>query len=206
MPRRSIVVPFIALAVSLAGCGEEGGDDASVVEAAIVTASKSNDPADCERLYTQDFLERMAYGQEGEAAMEFCEELATSEYGSPPKKVTVASVEIDDREATAEVSFVGSSLDNQAIVFALVEEEGRWKIDRMVEFLEFDRPRLLDGLRREVREGLPGFQDEVGMCMITGIEGLGDDELQDLALYRDPRVGTEIIEDCIRETENKQAL
>jgi hypothetical protein len=206
MPRKSIVLLLIALAVSLVGCGEEDGGDASAVEAAIVTASKSNDPADCERLYTQDFLERMAYGQEGEPAVEFCEELARTEYGTPPKEVTVSSVGIDDREATAEVSFVGSSLDGQAIVFALVEEEGRWKVDRMVEFLEFDRARLLDGLRQEVSEGLPGVQDEVGACVIAGMETLGDDELQDMALYRDPRVGTRIIEGCVREAGNRQTL
>lgn len=206
MPRPPIVLSFIVLAVSLAGCGELGDGDASAVEDAIVTAAKSSDPADCERLYTHDFLERMAYGQEGEPAVEFCEELARSEYGSPPKKVTVSSVQIDDREAVAEVSFVGSSLGGQVIAFALVREEGRWKIDRMVEFLEFDRARLLAGLRQEVREGLPGVQDEVGACTIAGIEGLGNDELQDLALYRDPRIAREIIEGCIRETESRQPL
>lgn len=202
--RESIPLLLVALALGLTGCGEESSDEAAAVEAVIVAASKSKDPADCERFYTQEFLERIAY-ERGDA-VKTCEELTTSEFGRPLKRVSVANVRVDDRKASAEVMHFGSNLDGQTVVVALARDGERWKIDRLVEFLDFDRARLLDGLRREVREGLPGFQDEVGTCMVGRIEGLKDEELQDLVLFRDRRVGMGIIEDCIREAEVTRQL
>lgn len=217
MPRKLLVLLLITLVAALAGCGGgdgeggSGGEDQDqeqrAVAETIATATKSRDPAGCERFYTQAFLERMAFGFEGEAALRLCEEVAAKGNGGYPREVDVTEVEVTGGEATASVAFEGGTYDSQTVVFALAREEDRWKIDRMVEFVGFDRERLIEGLRREVQEFEgAGFEAELIACMVDRFERLGDAELQDLALYNDDEGMPGIAEACVRQAEGTQDL
>lgn len=212
MSRKLLVLLLVSLVATLVGCGgDDGGggegNDQTAVEETIATATKSKDPSVCGRLYTQAFLERMAFGFEGEEALRLCEEVAEEGRGSYPREVDVADVEITGGEATASASFEGGTFDGQTVVIALVREEDRWKIDRMVEFVGFDRDRLVEGMKREVREFEgAGFEAELIACIVDRFERLGDAELQDLALYNDAEGIPGIAEDCIRQAEGTQEL
>jgi hypothetical protein len=200
---------LVAVVVGIAACGDSGeaSDDAAAVEETIVASANSESPADCERLHTEDFLERMSAGFEGDAALRLCEEVIEEDLGEDPREVTVADVQVEGDEATANASFAGSSLDGQTVTIALVREEGGWKIDRMVEFAEFDRDRLLDGLKQEVRElDSSALEAELGTCMAERLGALDDSELQDLALYNDPDGIRGIVEVCLRAAEGDQDL
>ncbi|HEX5983682.1 MAG TPA: hypothetical protein VFY69_05680 [Solirubrobacterales bacterium] len=207
MLRASPALPLVILAVALSGCGESGGaDEEAAVKETIVAAAMTRDPADCERLHTRDLLERMAFGFEGERAVQACEEIVMDEGVEAPREVTVSGLRVGDGEATAEASFAGSSLDGQTIAISLVEEGGRWKIDRLVEFVEFDRARLLERMKRAAREVDDPFEAKVAPCMAERVAGLNDEELQDIVLYNDPEGTWDIALDCLREVENKQTL
>lgn len=211
MARGLLLVLLVALAACLAGCG--GNDESGTVDeeasptAAEVTAVRETidagvkeiEPSDCKRLYTQGFLERVAAFERNDA-LQLCEEKAEYRHGGYPREVTVSRVRIEDDEATADAAFEGGDLRDQAIRFALVREQGRWKIDRMVEFVEYDRAKLIEGLRREMRElEKAGLEPEVGACLVEGFEGLGDDDLRNLSLFNDLDPGQEIAEGCEEE-------
>jgi hypothetical protein len=209
VPRKSIALLLVVLAAGLAACGESGPDEdeARAVEDTILGATLSFDPIDCERYYTQDFLERLALGYKGEAALEICEKSAAQGVGRYPRDGTVSNTEIDGEEATADASFVGGTLGGQAVTFALVREGERWKVDRMIEFVEFDRDRLLDGLGREIDDAVDkGLDPEVAACVVDRFEGLEDGELEDLVLYHDPEGVPGIAKDCLREAESTRDL
>lgn len=209
MLRKSTAFLLIALTAGLVACGGSGSDDdeTRAVEDVILGSTLSHDPVDCERYYTQDFLEQMSFGYEGEAAVRLCEKVAAEELGRYPRDATVAEIQIDGEEATAEASFVGGTIGNQTLLFALVKEGERWKIDRMVEFVEFDRNRLLAGLEREIEDAAEvGLEPDVATCVADRFEELDDDELQDLMLYQDPKGVPGIVEECLREIAGKQDL
>jgi len=205
--RRSIALLLVALAAAgLAGCGGDGraplSEHKAAVKNTIVTGSKQVDPAECKLLYTQEHLEERALGIDGEVAVRLCEEVAEKGWGFYPREVKVSNVRIGEGAATAEVSFVGGTNDGQVILYSLLLKEGRWKIHRLVEFIKYDRARLLDGLTRELHD--LELQPRVADCMVGRMERLNDDELQDLALY-DPSTRA-IAEACFGAAEGAQTL
>lgn len=208
MRRGSIAILLVAIGAAISACGDggDGGGDeeATAVEETLLGMAHSENPASCGRLYTLSFMEQMAGGVEGEAAVELCEKAVVEGIGKDPRQVGVANVWIGDGEATADVSFVGSTYDGQTVAYALLEEQGDWKVDHLVEFVEYDRDRLLEGIEREMRELEEAFDKEVAACLAEGFRGLEDDELQDLALRRTPEEAEEIIEGCLSAAEGEQ--
>lgn len=158
MTKLRLLLPALLLMLFLVACGGDGEGDADSAENAIVTvietSATSDDPADCEALASRAFLEQTQFIEGGEA-IEGCEEDAREE-GNDPKSVEVSRVEVEDSTATADVAFSGGSFDGQTVSVALLEENGDWKLDEVVEFVEFDQKRLVASFEEAVRSSKPG--------------------------------------------------
>src|SRR5215203_3174613 len=176
---RILSVAALLVVLGLLGCGGgDGGEDStqsadeSAVKGTLETSSYSDDPATCRQVYTQDFLERMAGGFKGEAALRLCEQALVQGVGAQPREVEVSDVSIEGKEATAEVAFGGGTLDGQTVTVALVVEQGGWRIDRMVEFVGFDRDHLLEGLDQQIDETGNARDGQLQTCILERLEEL----------------------------------
>jgi hypothetical protein len=118
-------------------------------------------------------------------------------HGGYPRQVVVSRVQGRGDQATADAAFKGGDNNGQTIRFALIHEEGRWKIDRMLEFVEYDRAELLKGVRRELRElEKRGVEPALGTCLLEGMEGLEEGDLKEMSLFNDLEPAREIAEGC----------
>lgn len=189
---------LLALTLGLSACGgsgDDGGGESAVIET-IETAATSTDPADCEKLATQAFLEQSQLEQ-GEAAVKGCEEDARQE-DDDPDSVKVTNVKIDGSKATADVAFHGGTFEGQTLSLALVEANGSWKLDRIARFVELDRERLAKSLEKNVTSGDESLPRPLALCIGEVLRELPRAELEKAMIGGDPGPITEIVEGCQR--------
>lgn len=184
---------LLALALGLAACGGGESDEDKIVEV-IETSATSTDPADCEALATQAFLEQTQFSQ-GEEAVESCEESA-KETKDNPDSVEVSAVEIDGSSATAEAAFAGGNFDGQTFTAALVEEDGDWKLDEITGFAEFDQEQLADSLEEALLSEGDSVEKELGECFGETIREVPQAQAEALILDGSGEAIVEIIEGC----------
>ncbi len=177
-------------ALALSACGSSESDEDQIASA-IETSATSTDAADCTALNTIAFLEQTELGAEGQEAVKSCEEEAKDPTGNPDS-VTVAEVEVDGSNATAEATFVGGNLDGQTLAIGLIEEDGEWKLDQLESFVEFDRAKLLNGLEEAITgpEGL----EEPAACVLEELKEFSDEEVEEVVLS--PESFLAVIEGC----------
>lgn len=195
MSKARLLLPAIVLlavsAFALAACGS-GESDEDKITSAIENAATGSDPAVCTEDQTAAFLEQ-TNGNEGNKAVEECEEEA--ENGETAESVEVSEVEVDGEEATATVAITGSTLDGQTLVVGLVKEEGDWKLNEAVEFKNFDREALIEQFRTKLGEQKE-VKAEIAECIDEGIEEAKDEELEGLILEGAATGLVEIFEEC----------
>lgn len=189
----SLPVLLLALALGLAACGGGGESDEDKITTAIENAATSNDPAVCGETQTLAFMEQTA-GSSGKEAEKECEEEAKSGEGQPDS-VKVSKVEVDGDKATANAEFKGGNLDGQTPEVALVEEDGDWKLNELTGFAKFDPETLINAFTEQIEEE-PEIEPEMASCLIEGIEGLPDSELESIIVENNTEVFGEIAEGC----------
>lgn len=195
IPRLALVAALAA--AGLAACGGTDGTEAAV-EATLVAAGTSADPADCERLFTQDFLDERSL-EPGEAAVADCEQEALDDHDDVAESVKVTGIEVDGTRASARAAFTGGDLDRQKIEFALVEEGGRWKVDELVAFVHFDRDSMLETMTAEMVELAEETGDaKLAACLLGWIEGMDDAGLEAFVADPDQQALLEVVERCAR--------
>jgi hypothetical protein len=190
-----LLLPFalLALALGLAACGGGESEEDKVIEV-IETSALSADPADCEELATQAFLEQTEFEQ-GAAAVKSCEEGAEETEGDP-ESVDVSEVEIDGSAATADVAFTGGNFDGQTLSVALVEADGDWKMDEIAGFAEFDQEKLADAFAEGLQSGEDALDPELATCFAEVLRELPKAEAEEVVIGGDSEPLVEIIEGC----------
>ena len=184
---------LLALALGLAACGGGESDEDKIVEV-IETSTVSTDPADCEALATQTFLEQTQFSQ-GEEAVKSCEESA-EETEDNPDSVEVSAVQIDGSDATAEAAFVGGNFDGQTFTVALVEEDGDWKLDELTGFAEFDQEALATSLEEGLQAGDDAVDPELAECFGETVREVPRAQAEDLIIGGSSQPIVEIVEGC----------
>jgi hypothetical protein len=183
--RRASVL-FCAAALALAGCGGAeggGGGDQEEIRAVIESAGTRADPADCLRFQTQNMVEQLTKLQ-GEAAVRACEEAELEDFPLPTA-VTVTKIEVDGDAATAQAAYEGGPFSEQVPVLKLVEEDGEWREDEVLEFAEFDRDAFVLEFGRGLLEKAESQAERrVFGCMVGELDKLDREGLE--ALIVDP--------------------
>jgi ABC-type glycerol-3-phosphate transport system substrate-binding protein len=190
-----LLLPALLLALSLgfAACGGGGESDEDKVVSAIETAATSTDPAVCDETQTLAFMEQTS-GSTGKDAEKECEEEAKSDEDKPDA-VNVSQVEVDGDGATANAEFKGGSFDAQTLELALIEEDGDWKLDKLIGFAEFDPESLVSAFAERI-EAEPEIEPETADCFVEGIEELSSSELESIVIESNTEVFGDIAQAC----------
>lgn len=184
---------LLSLALGLAACGGGESDEDKIVDV-IETSATSTDPADCEALATQAFLEQTQFS-EGEEAVEGCEESA-EETEDNPDSVEVSEVEIDGSDATATAAFEGGNFDGQTFTVALVEADGDWKLDELTGFAEFDQEALATSLEEGLQAGEDAVEPKLAECFGETLRELSKAQAEEVVIGGSPQPIVEIVEGC----------
>jgi hypothetical protein len=164
------------------------------VERTIGKVATGTDPAYCDELMTDRYLEQST----GER-MPFADEACESEVGhGGADSVDVSRVALDGERARALVGYTGGSLAGSRVVVQLREEDGEWKLDRMVRFVAFDRAGFRDAYRDKLRK--LGFSASAASCILARELRFPDEEIEREALAPDHRVFAGIVVGCARAT------
>jgi hypothetical protein len=185
---------LLALVLGLAACGGSEESDEDKIVDVIETSATSNDPADCERLSTQAFLEQTQLS-EGKEAVESCEEDAKDDEGDT-ESVEVSKVEVDGSDATADAAFKGGNFDGQALSVALVEEDGDWKLDEVTEFAKLDQEKLASSFEEAFQTGDDPLDPAVASCIGEVLRDLDQEEVEEVVISGSSEPIIEILEGC----------
>lgn len=204
----AILLAASALALAACGGGGESGEDGDRVEIteAIVDSWTTSFPADCDHLHTQAYLEQSTKRQ-GEAALEECESLTLLEAGNLAESVAVSAIAIDGNSASAEAAIEGSSFDGQTVEITLAQEEGRWKLDQILRFVELNEAKLVAGLGAELVElSRSELEGDYARCVVEQLEGLSGGALEELILGSSLQPLLDLVSACERGSSAPQAL
>lgn len=194
MQRLRLLLPLLLIsAFGLAACGGGGESDEDKIAGTIETAATSTDPAVCGETQTLKFMEQTSSGTGAEAEKE-CEEEAKSGEGNPDS-VNVSNVEVEGASATASAEFKGGTFNEQTLEVALVEEGGDWKLDEFTGFANFDPAPFVEALTEQI-ENEPELKPGTAACIVEGIEGLSNSELEHAIVENNSEVFAEIGESC----------
>lgn len=196
MRKLHLLLPLalLTLALGLAACGGGEESDEDKIVDVIETSVTSTDPADCEQLATQAFLEQTELS-EGKEAVESCEESA-KETEDDPDSVDVSKVKVDGSSATADVAFAGGSFDGQALSVALVEADGDWKLDEIVRFTKLDTDKLATSLEEAFQEGEDPLDPKLSNCVGEVLRELSQPEAEEVVIGGSSDQIVAIVEGC----------
>jgi hypothetical protein len=193
------IAAAVLAAFALAACGDDDGgggvssDDQDQITAAIEAAAISGDSAACTDAQTQQFTEQTT-GKTGEAAVTACENGAEDTVADSAE---VSNIDGDEDAATAEVAFTGNVFDGQTVGISLVKDGDQWKLDEATGFKDFDRDAFIADLRESLasEEGAPqGAAD----CVAENLQGLSDDQIDDLFLNSDKDLEKQVFDPCFK--------
>lgn len=193
MSKRLLLLPclLIVAALALAACGSSDGEE-SKVEEVIETSATTTDPADCEKLQTQQFMEQISR-ESGRAAVKACENEARGDEGADA--VTVSAIEVEGSSATAEAALEGGSLDGQTVEVALVEDGDQWRMDEVVKFTDFDQEHLVEGLETQLSESNE-TNSKLASCFVEAFKQASTSEVEELMFGKSAQALEELFETC----------
>jgi predicted small lipoprotein YifL/copper chaperone CopZ len=195
--KRRTLIPLALLvlaALTLTACGGGGPSDEDKITETIEKAATTNDPSNCTELETPSFVEQN--GQvKGKQAIKVCEEEAKAGKDKA-KSVTVSDVSVNDAKATATVKFEGGSLGSQALEFALIEDEGNWKIDKIEGFADYDGKALGEAFQKQFEEAPGELSPEQAKCISGKVAEATQAEAEELFLSGSPEKIIELAQGC----------
>lgn len=183
---------LVVSAFLLAACGSSGDSAESQIEDAIETSATTNDPANCTELETQNFSEQGS-GESGKAAVTACEKEAKE--SSQADSVEITEVKVDGSKATANAAISGGNFDGQAVTIALVEEDGKWKLDELTGFVKFDQGALAKVFETQLEKDNE-LTPELTSCIVIGIEEAPQAEIEEIILSGNAAPVEELAESC----------
>lgn len=194
MPKRLLLLSCFVLlvALGLSACGG-GGDETAKVEEVIKTSATSTNPADCQKLQTQKFMEQVSQ-ESGAAALKECEEEAENEEGA--KSAKVADVEVEGSDATAQVTLGGNSLEGQTLELALVQDGSQWKLNEVVKFTKFNQAKLVQSFEKEFKQSSEEVPAKIANCFIGALGKRSQAEVEDLLFGTSSKAFEEVLKSC----------
>jgi len=197
--RGALVVAGCALAALFIFQRLTSRDDSEAIGRTIRTVAMSTDPSFCDYLVTPRYL-RQVTGEKPPYGEIRCASDAASPRAEAVEAIT-SNVEGD--RATASATFIGGSFDDSRLDLTLVEESGRWKLDRVVGFQAFNRVLFERAYRMQLWQY--GTSKGGVSCSLAKLEKLPDAEIERQVLSRSSLFATIAVE-CDREAVERRVV
>jgi hypothetical protein len=167
--------------------------DRARIERTIQAVLVDSEPSYCETKVTTRYLEQTT-GMKAPFADDFCREDARL---SRARSVEASRIAIDGGEATAVADLRGGSFDGSRFALRLIEEDGSWKVDRLLGFRHFNRRKFERAYRRTFWEF--GSPVSSANCALRRSRRLSNAEIERAALTGIRRTFTPISISCDRD-------
>jgi hypothetical protein len=190
--RRGVAIGLGLLIVAFFAQRLIDGTDDYEIERVIDRAAISTDPAACEETQTQAYMT-----QRTGVPPPFADDLCESYAGDPHRwEPSLLELDIDDDTAVATVRFRDGALGGSTVKEELVKEEGDWKLNRLLEFVNFDRVGFDFEYRRDLRAF--GSSEAVVDCAMTALRSVPDEEIVRITLAGEVELYERIAVRCDR--------
>lgn len=167
--------------------------DKAEIEKTIATVTTSASPAYCDDEVTPRYLEQTT-GTKPPFADEVCKSKIEA---SRADSVATSEVGVEGNRATAMVAYTGGSLDGSKLAVALVKDDGKWRLDRLIAFRRFDRAKFDRAYRLSfLAFGSPTSSAD---CALAKARRFSNAEIETAELRDSPRVFTPIFVACDRD-------
>jgi hypothetical protein len=195
-----LMLPLVLLvtALALTACGgggsssSGGSSDETAISEAIEKSATTTDPSKCTKYQTEEFNEQGA--QESGNALKACEESA-EESEEPAESVNVSNIKVNGETATAQAEIEGSSLSGQSVEIEMANEEGAWKLNKFLGFVNYDGQSLAEvfeeGLAKE-----EGVSAAIAKCVAEGFAELSQQEVEAVVFDGETEGLEELAESC----------
>ena len=196
MKRPLVLLALLAFAaLALSACGGGGSSAEGEITEAIEEAATTSVPSNCTKLQTQRFDEQNT-NEKGKAAIKTCEKEAGAGE-EQAKEANVSNVSVNGEKATAEVEFVGGSLDAQTLEVALAEEGGTWKLDQIEGFAKYEGKALEEEFLKRFEENPEGLSKAQYTCISEGFGKASKSEAEEFFLSGEQAPIEKLAKSCI---------
>jgi hypothetical protein len=160
------------------GCGSSGDNSNSAsdqIKAVVTRAFTHSDPAQCETLATNRWLEQN-FGEGGGSTLEECEFESTLPGLPEARSVRFDALQVHGASGVATVSVAGGAADGSRLQLQVVRQGGQWKLDYLRD-MQIDRRRFDAATRRDlVAQGTTGRE---AACAVGRVHRIfGTDEIE----------------------------
>jgi hypothetical protein len=177
----------------LAACGSsDSSKDEGEITDAIVKSGTTDDATNCTELETQRFVEQNQF-EKGTAAIDECKK--PDEHNAD--SIDVSNIEVDGDKATADAAVTGATFDGQTLQISLVKEDGRWKLDHLDSFKDFDKGKFVDAFTANLGQNV-GFTPQQATCITGALSALDDSALETLVLSGDQNQLVPVLGPCLK--------
>lgn len=196
-----LVAGVILLVLALPIVLRFGGPSSTAkIEQTIGTVATRTDPASCDELMTDRYLEQTT-GEE----MPYADDVCRSNVGrGVADAIEVSEIAVDGSRATALVANTGGTLDGSEVVVRLVEEGGDWKLDRLVKVADFDRAGFRQAYRRQLFEF--GSSGKAVGCVLERESTLSEDEVEHAILAPGEKTFATMFVKCDRDGVEREVM
>ncbi len=159
-----IAVAGLALFFVSAGSGDESGEAEAEIEAVVVKALTSTDPAICDEVFSEHWLDKH-FASDSQEPVERCREM-TAESSEAKATGVVRSISLDGTEAEVVAEARGDELSG-TLEMSLVERAG-WRLDELTG-IRIDPKRYFKAEREEIRatpESVPPEAIAMSTCAV----------------------------------------
>jgi hypothetical protein len=177
--RRAVAAALLLAALTvLIGCGSSGGNSDSAsdqIKVVVTRAFTHSDPAQCETLATNRWLEQN-FGEGGGSTLEECEFESTLPGLPEARSVRFDALQVHGASGIATVSVAGGAADGSRLQLQVVRQGGQWKLDYLRD-VQIDRRRFDAATRRDlVAQGTTGSE---AACAVDRVRRIfGTDEIE----------------------------
>jgi hypothetical protein len=164
---------LVVLLTITVGCGSSGGNSESAgdqIKAVVTRALTHGDPAQCESLATNRWLEQN-FGEGGGSTLEECKFESTLPGLPEARSVHFDALHIHGTSALAAISVSGGAADGSRLWLEVVRQGHQWRLDHLNE-IQIDRTRFDAAQRRDlVAQGTTGHEAVCAVGRVRRIFG-----------------------------------
>jgi hypothetical protein len=193
LPLVLIVTAFALTACGGGGSSSSGGSsDETAISEAIEKSATTSDPSNCTKYQTEEFNEQDQH--ESGNALKACEE-SSEENEEQAESVTVSNIKVNGESATAVAEIEGSPLNGESVEIEMANEEGTWKLNQFLGFVNYEGQALAETFEAGLEEE-EGVTPAIAKCVSEGFAEMSQQEAEAVVFESETEGLEELAKSC----------